>query len=398
MTLTLLIDLDDTLLPGSTSKFLPAYISALADYLELPFSKQNIAKIIYWATREALADAQIDKTIQNRFDKRFYPALGTTAEAQSERISKFYAEEFPKFTPVREPDPKAVALIETAFEKGYQVAIATNPIFPRAATYERLRWAGIAPEEYPLKIISTYENFHFGKPDPRFYLELIAQIGWPEGGFLMVGDSEEMDIQPAKSLGIPTFWLQAESNRADLSSTHTQGDLSEVHRWIEYRLNEELSLKLDSHFDYMNILAANPAAIDTLLRNAPGDIWAIGPKQEDWQINEILCHLRDVDREVHLPRLTAIRDEESPFLTAIDTDTWADERDYHRQDGLQAFKDLIETRKEVLSLAAHLLKIGGKKAIRHSIFGPITVNEILRIAARHDSLHVQQILGEIQPD
>ena len=82
-----------------------------------------------------------------------------------------------------------MALIETAFEKGYRVAIATNPIFPQVATYERLRWAGVAPEKYPLEIISTYENFHFGKPHLAYYLELIAQIGWPDGGFVMVGDN-----------------------------------------------------------------------------------------------------------------------------------------------------------------------------------------------------------------
>ena len=58
MNLTLLIDLDDTLLPGSTPKFLPAYISALADYLDLPIPKEKFIEIIYWATNEAVDQAR----------------------------------------------------------------------------------------------------------------------------------------------------------------------------------------------------------------------------------------------------------------------------------------------------------------------------------------------------
>jgi FMN phosphatase YigB (HAD superfamily) len=396
MNLTLLIDLDDTLLPGSTKKFLPIYVSALADYLDLPVPKEKIIETLYWATYDSLAATQIDKTIQMQFNQRFYPALGTTADAQVERIKTFYAEEFPKFSPVNEPDPQVIALIESAFQKGYHVAIATNPIFPKAATYQRLRWAGISPEDYPLEIITTYEDFHFGKPNPIFYLEVIAQIGWPETGYVMIGDSKEMDIQPAKSLGIPTYWLNPESGPAEVADLHAAGGLDQVHAWIEARSEEELQLNVPEFEDSLNILKANTAAIDTLLRNAPASIWETRQNQEDWRINEILCHLRDVDLEVHTPRMVAIRDEDSPFLPAIDADSWADEREYHKQDGRRAFKEFIVARKALLELSAGLPEIATQKEIKHSIFGPMALDEIIRIAARHDSLHVQQILEEIR--
>jgi FMN phosphatase YigB (HAD superfamily) len=396
MNLTLLIDLDDTLLPGSTEKFLPAYISALADYLDVPVPKEKIIQEIYRATYEALAAEQIDAHIKERFDQRFYPSLGTSAEVLAEKIDTFYAEEFPKYSPVDEPDPQAVQLIDTAFEKGYRVAIATNPIFPQVATYERLRWAGVAPEKYPFEIVTTYENFHFGKPRPAYYLELIAQIGWPEGGFVMVGDNLEWDVEPAKGMGIPSFRIHPAAGPADPASMHTAGSLAEVHSWIDARSEEELNLNLASFDLNLELLKANPAAIDSLLRQAPEAIWDTGPKAEIWQLNEILCHLRDVDREVHTPRLNAIREEESPFLPAIDADSWADERDYHRQDGRQAFSDFIQARKTLLEISAELPEIANNKEIRHSIFGPIALDEILRIAARHDSLHVQQIFDEIQ--
>ena len=52
-------------------------------------------------------------------------------------------------------------LIDWAFSRGYRIAIATDPLFPRKATYHRLRWAGFDPERFEL--ISSFEHFHFTK-------------------------------------------------------------------------------------------------------------------------------------------------------------------------------------------------------------------------------------------
>ena len=39
---------------------------------------------------------------------------------------------------------------------GYKVVLATNPIFPAIATESRMRWAGLAPEDFDY--YTTYEN------------------------------------------------------------------------------------------------------------------------------------------------------------------------------------------------------------------------------------------------
>jgi hypothetical protein len=86
-----------------------------------------------------------------------------------------------------------------------------------------------------------------------------------------------------------------------------------------------------------------------------------------------------------------LRDIPSPFLTAVDADTWAEERNYQQQDGQQALSDFIEARKKLVDLITDLPDTVVQKDIRHTIFGPITLDEIMRIAARHDRLHIQQI-------
>ena len=52
--------------------------------------------------------------------------------------------------------------------------------------------------------------------------------------------------------------------------------------------------------------------------------------------------------------------------------------------------------KALLDLAEGLPEVAARKEIRHSIFGPIELDEIIRIAGRHDSLHVQQIRDQIR--
>ena len=86
------------------------------------------------------------------------------------------------------------------------------PLFPKTATLQRLSWAGFLLQEYPFELVSTYEDFHFAKPQPAYFMEVMARIGWPEDGIVVVvGDNLERDILPAIKLGLPAFWVHSGS-------------------------------------------------------------------------------------------------------------------------------------------------------------------------------------------
>jgi hypothetical protein len=104
-----------------------------------------------------------------------------------------------------------------------------------------------------------------------------------------------------------------------------------------------------------------------------------------------LCHLRDVDSEVNLPRLQKVLNEGNPFLPGQDTDPWAEIRHYCQQDGLQALYDFTKTRLELLGLLENLPPAGWERRARHAIFGPTNLRELVNIITGHDILHVQQI-------
>jgi hypothetical protein len=138
-------------------------------------------------------------------------------------------------------------------------------------------------------------------------------------------------------------------------------------------------------------LRATPAALDHLCRELPPADWSYHPVEEEWCLNEIVCHLRDVDGEVNLPRLKKVLQESNPFLAGMDTDPWAAERQYKFQDGKAASKDFTRYRLEILSILEQLSTEDWDRPARHAIFGPTQLIELVGIVAGHDRLHLRQI-------
>lgn len=395
MNLTLLIDLDDTLLPHSSERFLPAYISALSNHLSGVASPKLVEQYLLSATYKAISSSDPGTTIKQTFDENFYPLLGTTSGKLQDSILNFYNTEYLSLSPISTPDPDVISFIKNCVKKGYQLAIATNPIFPKIATYQRMRWAGLPPEDFPFSIITTYEDFHFTKPHPAYYMEILAQMGWQENQVVVIGNDLAGDILPCKDLGLATYWVTNDYTKKSCALKHGAGQLKEFHMWLDTQTEDSITPDLGGYLPSLETLHSTPAALLTFLNHTPLNQWRRKPNPDSWSITEILCHLRDVDIEVHIPRFRMLREAPSPFLTAVDADTWAEERNYQQQDGQQAIAEFIKARKILVDLITNLPENVRQKDIRHTIFGPITLDEIIRIAARHDRLHIQQIHATI---
>ena len=50
--------------------------------------------------------------------------------------------------------------------------------------------------------------------------------------------------------------------------------------------------------------------------------WNQRPIKNEWSITEIICHLRDVDREVNIQRIQTVLDGSNPFIPGAVTDPW----------------------------------------------------------------------------
>lgn len=394
MSLTLLLDLDGTLLQNNMDSFLPGYLKAWAGFVAPYTDPDCFVNQLMLGTRYMSDNTRPDRTLCQVFEPVFLSKLDLDPVKFQPLQDQFYSEIFPRLRTLTSPVPGAVSLVEQALEKGYRVGIATNALFPRTAIEQRLSWAGLPPDQYPLALIPSYETFHFAKPNPAYYCELLANLGWPEGPVLMVGDDLDLDIAGAHQAGLASYWLAPSGSQVPSEKTTPtgSGSLSDLLGWIEKTPVEMLLPDREKLSALVGALRATPAMLHTnCSRFSPTD-WADRPQPGEWAPVEIINHLLDVEQEVHRPRLEKVLSESNPFLPGVDSDPWAADRDYLHRDGQDSLNCYLKARNATLDLLNQLSPQDWERPARHAIFGRTQMAELVGFIAGHDRLHVQQLL------
>jgi len=391
MTLTILMDLDDTLLFNNMDTFLPTYLQGLSGHVSSRVNPKLFTESLLRATRKMTEKNLPAGTLEETFDSHFYPAIGIPKAEIHDQIEQFYTTKFHLLQSLTRPNPQAIQLVQEFFRRGWEVIIATNPLFPRTAILQRLEWAGLSADQYPFLLVPSYEIMHFAKPHPAYYAELLGQAGWPDRPAFMIGNSLPDDIQPANQLGLPAFWLTENPSAAQLPAHSAAGEhLEQVIPWIESALPLDTPPFENSIPAALAVLQATPAALTSRARHFTHLEWHSSPAPGEWSPVEILYHLRDVDAEVNLPRILRILNEDTPLLTGIDTDNWAQLRSYNTLSGRQAILGFMQSRMEILQILVGLPPEAWQRTSRHTIFGRTTLAELVNFMATHDRSHLQQ--------
>ena len=387
MSLTLLLDLDDTLLDTNLEVFAPAYIQALVQHLGERITPEVLLPALAHGT--GLMNQTDDPThsLKEVFDASFYPELGLPRAGLDPVFDDFYENVFPDLASVTRQRAEAGPFVDWALSKGFRVAIATDPLLPRKATYQRVRWAGIDPEA--VELITTYENFHFSKTHATYYAEVLGQLGWPEGPTLMVGNDIERDLMPAQRLGLPTYLIDGDPASVP-DFVVGQGNLSDLRPWLESHDLSGLEPDFKTPEAVLAILTSTPAVLDSLTQGLTEEQWRHEPTREDWAVNEIVCHLRDTEREIHQLQVQLLLEREGAFLPRPENAVWANEREYLNVDGRTALAEFAAARMGILSRLKEQGEAVWSRKARHAIFGPTDFLEVVSFIADHDRLHIQQ--------
>ena len=228
-----LFDLDGTLLPMDQEIFVKAYFSALAKklYLHGYTDSAALTKAI-WAGTAAMIKNDGSKTNGEVFWDVFAATFGEGSRRDEEYLDGFYKNEFSTVREVCGYTPEAKAVVELVKSLGARAVLATNPIFPRVATEQRISWAGLSPSDFEL--ITSYENSRFSKPSKEYYLEIIAALGLSPSECLMVGNDVEDDMV-VRELGLSVFLLTdnlINKYKKDVSE-YPHGDFSELSAYLK---------------------------------------------------------------------------------------------------------------------------------------------------------------------
>ena len=109
--------------------------------------------------------------------------------------------------PVRVAAAANACLLENLVERGFQLGVVSNG----CGNVDKLcADFGYAPF---LSIIVDSRRVGLCKPDPAIFLHAVEKLGSASEEVIMVGDSFERDVVPAKKIGMKTAWLEGATPR-----------------------------------------------------------------------------------------------------------------------------------------------------------------------------------------
>ena len=227
-----LFDLDGTLLPMDQDTFIKAYLGGMAKKLAPHgYEPETLVKAVYMGMK-AMTSNDGSCTNEEAFWAAFTGLLGERVREDMPIFDDFYRNEFQEVKNICGFLPEAAQTVHTLKEMGYRVILATTPMFPSIATESRIRWAGMQPEDF--EIFTTYENYHFCKPNLNYYKEILEQIGVKPEECLMVGNDVGEDMI-TEELGMKVFLMPADLiNKVEKDiSVYPQGNFEDLLKYIE---------------------------------------------------------------------------------------------------------------------------------------------------------------------
>ena len=201
---TILFDLDGTLLPMDQDIFMKIYFGELGKRL-VPFGyepKKLMESVL--AGTKAMVKNDGSRTNEETFWAKFSEFHGADCRKDEPIFDAFYRKEFAKAKEACGFTPRAKEVIEFLKVQGKTIILATNPLFPPIATENRIRWAGLSPEDF--LFYTTYEKCSYCKPNPKYYEEILEKAGLLPEECLMIGNDVGEDMI-AETIGMNVFLL-----------------------------------------------------------------------------------------------------------------------------------------------------------------------------------------------
>jgi putative hydrolase of the HAD superfamily len=193
-----LLDFGGTL-DGDGLHWLDRFQAIYAGCEGLAVSPLEIKNAFYEADRRLLADSAIGtcgfREMMRRHAMWQLRGLGLDDAGLAERL----AEEFtgPAEEALRQNRP----VLQRLRDEGYRLGVVSNFYGNVAALCEE---AGLATL---LDVIIDSAVIGLCKPDPGIFAAALSRLEVAAGEAVMVGDSFERDMRPARMLGIHTLWL-----------------------------------------------------------------------------------------------------------------------------------------------------------------------------------------------
>lgn len=200
---TVLFDLDGTLLSIDMNDFENIYYSSLSTSFQTFMPSEKFMPMLYSALKTMIMNKD-QRTNEEVFMDAMRAYVGNELPLYEKHFEKFYEKDFSVLRNAVNENPVMLKSLEILKNKGYELVIATNPLFPKKAIDQRIAWAGLVPQDF--SYITYFEQSHFCKPHVEYYEEILSSIGKNPDECMMVGNDAEEDLA-AGNLGITTYLI-----------------------------------------------------------------------------------------------------------------------------------------------------------------------------------------------
>ncbi|MGQ9855646.1 MAG: HAD family hydrolase [Fervidobacterium sp.] len=177
------LDYDGTIIENAEEEFLKNYFGLLSKKLNMSF--EETLKLVMSSVQNSIANPDSSTNLFEKFGNAISERSGKSREYWISAFIDFYSSDFDNLKQITRPNRELIDLISST-EKS--LIFASNPLFPKIATYKRIQFAGLNPEMF--YYIAHMENSTYAKPNPLFFKEIIEKLKLHPAECVMIGDSD----------------------------------------------------------------------------------------------------------------------------------------------------------------------------------------------------------------
>jgi hypothetical protein len=134
-------------------------------------------------------------------------------------------------------------------------------------------------------------------------------------------------------------------------------------------------------------LKSLPNELEDLLKGLDEETLRWRPIPNKWSVKEIMCHLRDMEREAYLARYRRMLAEENPLLPSVDQNRIAHESDYINQDAKAALEDFRRLREATIQTLEGAPVEAWSRGGVHETDGPMTIEQLIHRQIKGNDLN-----------
>jgi hypothetical protein len=131
--------------------------------------------------------------------------------------------------------------------------------------------------------------------------------------------------------------------------------------------------------------------LSTTIKGQAESVLARRPDTKNWAAKEIICHLRDTEEAFNARFELIVAMDTDPKLVGSSADRMAEERQYLRNDAVEAIGAFRRRREENIDYLRKLTPAQWDKGGTHPVRGRMTIDTFLTLMAWHDDNHLDQL-------